>query len=109
MVALLLVTAVLAVVVMALSPLVGSVTVGDRAAQEDVAFGAPFPWVRQDQSDLEPPLPATLRLASPWEHPTGMSLTTFAVDVAAVFAVVAAAGALVVAARGRRTRSDRVS
>ncbi|ROR90891.1 hypothetical protein EDD33_1740 [Nocardioides aurantiacus] len=107
----LLAAAVLAVVVVALSPLVDSVMVGDREEQHDVAFGAPFPWVRQDQRDLEPPLPAKLRLASPQEHPTGTSPAVFVVDVAAAFTVFAAAGSalLVAVACGRRTRPGQIS
>lgn len=99
----------LAVAVVATSPLVDSVVVGDRDEQHDVGFGAPFAWVRQDQRHLEPPLPATLRLASPQEHPTGTSPKMFLLSVAVSFPVFASAGALLVVANGRRKRPGPLS
>ncbi|WP_328830020.1 hypothetical protein [Nocardioides acrostichi] len=39
--------------------------VATRAAQRSVDLGWPLGWVHQDQSALDPPLPARLSLASP--------------------------------------------
>ena len=72
------------VLVVLVSPLVTSVRVAERAEQANLGFGWPFAWAHQDQSAMDPPLPRTLGLTSPWEHPTSVSVGAFAVSVLAV-------------------------
>ena len=87
---------VMAVVV---TPLVDHDVVRDKTAQESVDLGLPVSWVHQDQSALDPPLPAQASLASPWESPTSVSVGAFALDVVFVLVVAAGLGLIVLALR----------
>jgi hypothetical protein len=77
--------------------------VSARADQGSVDLGRPFAWIHQDQTAYDPPLPAHLGAASPWENPTHLSGTAFLLDVLVVFALTALVVASVSTLRsGRR-------
>ena len=50
-------------------------------------FGYPFDWLAQNRTASDPPFPATLSPASPWENPTSVALGRLLVDVLVVYAV----------------------
>jgi hypothetical protein len=78
-------------------------SVSTAADQRSVDVGQPFVWIHQDQSGSDPPLPAHLGFASPWENPTRGSATAILLNVLVVFAVTAVALAGVCILRtGRR-------
>ena len=81
--------------------------VRSRADLARIELGWPLDWVRQDQSSLEPPLPAKLGFSSLWENPTDVSWAAFLADVLIVFAatgVVVALAAALILVRARRAR-----
>ncbi len=51
-------------------------------------FGLPLPWLHQNQSSLDPPLPVRLAPGSPWEHPSSADWPSLAVDVSLYFLLV---------------------
>ena len=66
------------------------VTVASHAALARLTFGHPLAWLSQDQSSLEPPIPATMRFVSPWEHPASVALVPLLLDVLIACAVLLA-------------------
>ena len=90
-----------AVLFVVVSPLLDEDSVASQHDQASVDLGLPMPWLHQDQSAYDPPLPTQLGPASPWEDPTSISLGTFLVDVAVVFFAVALVLGLLVAAFSR--------
>ncbi len=63
-----------------------SVATGSDLAQ--VGLGAPLPFVLQDQTIYDPPLPWRVRFYSPLEVPTWVLWPQFLPDVALVFGVI---------------------
>ncbi|QPC45915.1 hypothetical protein [Mangrovibacillus cuniculi] len=55
-----------------LSPMVTSTTVDDQTQLEEVTFGFPFAFVKQNQTSLTPPMPYEATLLSANEHPTSL-------------------------------------
>jgi hypothetical protein len=88
------------------TPLFDERRVGSASDQARVGLGRPLAWLHQDQTAIDPPLPAKAGLASPWEHPTGFSFVPFVADVVLVFAAVAAL-VLILAAATRASRTSR--
>lgn len=75
-----------------------------------VELGLPLPWLVQDQTSVDPAYPTDLGLASPWEHPTDISLPLLVLDVlltALVLLVLLAAARSVVRAATRGTHAPR--
>lgn len=50
-------------------------------------FGYPLDWLAQNQTTLDPPFPARLSPASPWENPTSVAFGPLLVDVLVVYVV----------------------
>ena len=74
------------------------VLVGRRRDLASVGFGRPLVWVHQDLTSTDPPLPGTVGLDSPWEHPVQVHGVAFLLDLMIVFAVVAVVVLVVAAA-----------
>ncbi|WP_395695567.1 hypothetical protein [Nocardioides sp.] len=91
------------------SPLVDTDVVADRQQQTSVNLGLPLPWVHQDQSAADPPLPTQSGLSSPWEHVTSISPGAFLLDAVVVFLVLALVAGLAVALVGRVRSAHRAS
>ena len=68
----------------------------------EVGFGLPFDWVAQQQYSLDPPLPYSASLRSPWEHVTSAQLVPFVVDVVLVWLAVVVAWVLLRGLLSRR-------
>jgi hypothetical protein len=54
--------------------LTDTVQVAGESEQSQVTFGAPFGWLTQGQSALDPPFPWKAELVSPWEHPVTVDM-----------------------------------
>jgi hypothetical protein len=78
---------VVSVVVVCFIALSDRTTLQSRHDLRDVAFGAPWPWLHQDDRWMGPPFPHEMSLDSPWENPTSVSLWAFLADVAVVLGV----------------------
>ena len=61
--------------------------VASHYALSNVAFGMPLNWLNQNQASLDPPLPHSARLLSPWEYPTDLSLGLLVIDLLVVLAL----------------------
>jgi hypothetical protein len=70
-----------------LAALIDRTTVTSHEALGRVMFGYPLDWLAQNQTAMDPPFPATLSPASPWENPTSFALGPLIVDVLVVYAV----------------------
>lgn len=82
--------------------------VATRAGMRSVDLGWPLVWVHQDQSSLDPPLPHSMALVSPWEDPASIAWAALVVNVLIVFTVVVVGGLLLrflVVALTRRLRA----
>lgn len=103
----------LAVLAVLLLTLVDTVRVTGPDGRAEVELGLPLPWVAQDQSAVDPAYPTDLGVASPWEHPTEVSLPLLALNVLltalALLVLLAAVRAVlrVVTSRGGRTAGSR--
>jgi len=83
-------------------------TVHSRHDLRDVAFGAPWPWLHQDDRWMDPPsFPQQFSLNSPWETPTSLSLWAFLADVSLIIGVFAAFWLIGAALRRRAIRTGR--
>ena len=65
-------------------------TVVTRKDLADVAFGKPWPWLLQDQTSQDPPLPYRTAFLSPLEDPTTVTWWALGADVIVVGVVLAA-------------------
>lgn len=83
---------VLSLLVVVASPWWDTDRVASKEDQADVSLGLPVPWLHQDQSSVDPPLPWHLGPASPWEHPTTVAFGAFLADVALVAVVLGLIG-----------------
>ncbi len=77
--------ALVAVLVALVAALNDFATVTGREALGRVMFGYPLNWLAQNQTTLDPPFPATVSPASPWENPTSVAFGPLLVDVLAVY------------------------
>lgn len=50
------------------------VMVESKSEMHSMQFGFPIPFVRQDLSALDPPLPRKISIGSMWEHPTKINI-----------------------------------
>ena len=89
------------------SPLSDQDGVASRKELASVDLGMPMPWLHQDQSGYDPPLPDQLGPASPWENPTSISLGVLLADVAMVFVILTLVLWLLAAAISTATSSRR--
>ena len=64
------------------------VSVSSRSGLAQVELGAPLPFMLQDQTIYDPPLPWRVRFYSPLEVPTWILWPQFLLDVALVFGVI---------------------
>jgi hypothetical protein len=55
-------------------------TVDSRGALHHVTLGYPFHWLTQDQGWMSPTFPVRQGVDSPWESPTHLDRSSFAVD-----------------------------
>jgi hypothetical protein len=67
------------------------VVVTTRHEQASVAFGEPMPWLVQDQTVYDPPVPDTVGVSSPWENPTSVEALPLLADLAIAGTPLAAA------------------
>ncbi len=81
-------------IVIATIMIVALVVVDRQAVQSSdgltsVRFGMPLAWIDQDLSALSPPMPASVGIHSPWEHPTDVRFTRLAVNVVSAYLLLA--------------------
>jgi hypothetical protein len=93
----------LGLVAAAVGGLLDRETVGSHRALHQVTLGYPFHWITQDQAGLSPTFPTRLGIASPWESPTHLDRSAFAVD-ALLWLVVLLVVFIVIRALVRRAR-----
>ncbi|CAN5412980.1 hypothetical protein BH09ACT12_BH09ACT12_15170 [soil metagenome] len=67
-----------------------------------VEFGMPLNWVTQNQS-LDPPLPYSASLSSPWENPTSVQFLPLAIDLVLVAALLTVCWLLLRAVQAKRS------
>ena len=79
--------ALVATLVAFIAALVDRPTVTAHGALGRVTFGYPLGWLAQDQTALDPSLPARLSPTSPWENPTSVTFGPLLVDVLVIYAV----------------------
>ena len=63
------------------------VKVETKAEMYSMKFGYPIPFVRQDLSGLDPPLPREVSIGSMWEHPTQINTINFIFSICIFFLI----------------------
>ena len=76
--------------------------VASHDALSTVPFGLPLNWLNQNQGALDPPLPHSARLLSPWEYPTDLSLGLLVIDLIVVLALLVGSRFLIRSIRAAR-------
>ena len=71
----------IASVLAALGTLAVPTTVSTQQELSDIRMGWPLAFVSQDQSAYEPPFPFRTRIHPPQDHPLGLSVLPFLLDV----------------------------